>query len=97
MRIVYSVDPTPALKERIERTAASDERRLKVLRQEHERFERLMELSDDELRAIGSGERGERLFGNPALVDRIARRKMGEAEYLDLLFGPDVPAKEAKP
>ena len=90
MRKVYSVDPTPALKERIERAAQSHERRMKTLRAAFERFERTMGPSDDELRAANSSERGEPVFGDPELVRKKAQRKMGEAEYDDLVNGPDV-------
>jgi hypothetical protein len=90
MRRVYSVDPTPALKERIGKAADSHESRIRKLKQAHERFERMMELSDDELRVANSNERIGPVFGDPVLVRRILARKMGEAEYDDLVNGPDV-------
>ena len=93
MRAVYEVDPTPALKGRIDAEAASSERKLRTLRRAHERFGRLMELTDDELRTKSSSERGEPMIGDPELIDKISKRKMGEAEYLDLLYGPDILKK----
>ncbi len=89
MRKVYGVDPTPALKERIERAESSLGRKIRALRLAHERFEKVMAPSDDELSAAGSAERGERLIGDPILIDRIRKRKMGRAEYHDILYGPD--------
>ncbi len=90
MRVVYSVDPTPALAQRIEEETASSERKIKLLRAAHERFERLMELPDSELARRSSSERAGPLFGDPKLVRKIIERKMGEREYDDLINGPDV-------
>ncbi len=89
MRKAYGVDPTPALKDRIERESADHERKVRTRRLAHERFEKVMAPTDDELRIAGSNERGERLMGDPALLAKIRRRVMGEAEYDDLVNGPD--------
>ncbi len=92
MRVVYSADPTPALAQRIEVETASSERKMKMLRAVHERFERMMELSDDELARRSSSGRAGPVFGDPKLVRKIIERKMGEREYDDLINGPDVIA-----
>ncbi len=90
MRKVYEADPTPALKERIDRESDSLERKVRALRLAHERFEKVMAPTDEELRIAGSNERIGQLVGDPQLIERIKRRKMGRQEYHDLLYGPDI-------
>ncbi len=93
MRRVYLVDPTPALRERIERAESSQALRMAALRAAHERFESVMAPTDDELRIANSNDRIGRIAGDPELVGKILRRKMGQAEYEDLSYGPDVMKK----
>ncbi|MFN7991561.1 MAG: hypothetical protein U0R44_05370 [Candidatus Micrarchaeia archaeon] len=93
MKKAYSVDPTPALRDAIGRAEASAGRLVGELRREHERFERMMRISDHDLQRIHSDERTEPLIGDRELVGRIRRRAMGEAEYLDLIEGPTLIIK----
>lgn len=90
MERVCSIDPTPALKQRVE----SRRELLGKLERQHERFERLMRMSDAELQAMNSDERSGPMLGERELVSKISRRKMGEEEYSDLTEGPDIAEKK---
>jgi hypothetical protein len=89
METVYSSDPTPALRQKIE----SRRKLLGKLEAEHERFERLMAISDSELKVINSNQRTGPFLGVPELVSKIAKRSMDEAEYTDLTEGPTLIVK----
>lgn len=92
MERVYSIDPTPALKRKTE----SGRELLDKLERHHERFERLMRMSDAELQARNSDERSGPMLGDRELVSKISRRKMGHEEYTDLTEGPDRLAEKGK-
>ena len=92
MEGAYSRDPTPGLEKRI------DARRKLLIKldAEHQRFGRLMEVGDDELKVENSNERNEkmkRVFGDPELVKKLFSRKFTEAEYHELTEGDDVIKK----
>ncbi|MEW6721724.1 MAG: hypothetical protein AB1324_00520 [Candidatus Micrarchaeota archaeon] len=88
MERVCSEDPTPALGKRMEDERARGGRRLERLQKEHERFGRMMSQSDAELSARSSAERSGPLIGEPGPCRKIAGRKMGEKEYVELTEGP---------
>ncbi|HSB47834.1 MAG TPA: hypothetical protein VLD37_07520 [Candidatus Bilamarchaeum sp.] len=90
MEDLYSRDPTPGLARKIN----GAKERLAKFREMHERFGRLMEIGDGELMARNSSERGAPLMGEPELVSKIARRQMGEKEYVDLTEGPTLIRKK---
>jgi hypothetical protein len=92
MERVCSLDPTPALM----RKTGSRRKLLEKLEDMHEKFERLMKISDTGLQAMNSNERSGPLLGEPGLVSKIAKRKMDEAEYIDLTEGPTLIVKREK-
>ena len=92
MERICSLDPTQAMRQKTE----AGRKLLEKLEDMHEKFERLMKISDTGLQAMNSNERSGPLLGEAELVSKIAKRKMDEKEYIDLTEGPTLIVKREK-
>ena len=92
MKGAYERDPTPFLKQKIKTTDNATKRKIEILRGAHEKFERMMSIS--ELRIVNSNSRSGPIIGTLDIVEKIRKRTMCEAEYAELIEGPDQIKKD---